>query len=214
MSKDSSEMMNMILASASPRRKELLALLGIPFEVVVSDAEEDLSESDPVLLTESLSRQKAEAVLRKLEDEKHFSHVVDFCVIGADTVVFAGAEILGKPKDRKDAGRMMEKLRGRAHTVCTGVTLCGKKDGEKFSVTFSEKTKVYVSEMSEEEIESYLDTDEPYDKAGAYGIQGTFSRFIEKIEGDYFNVVGLPVHRLYEHLKKSGICVGKKNFYY
>lgn len=202
-------MIKMILASASPRRKELLAHLGISFEVIVSDAEENLSESDPVLLTESLSRQKAEAVLRKLEDEKHIFCEGDFCVIGADTVVFAGEEILGKPKDRKDARRMIEKIRGRAHTVCTGVTLCGKKDGERFSVTFSEQTKVHVVKMSEKEIESYLDTEEPYDKAGAYGIQGMFSRFIEKIEGDYFNVVGLPVHRLYEHLKKSGICGDK-----
>lgn len=193
-------MMNIFLASASPRRRELLALLDLPFEVLVSDAEEDLSEDDPVLLTEDLSRQKAEAVLGKLEEERCFSSEEDFCVIGADTVVFL-EEILGKPKDRQDARRMIEKLKGRAHTVCTGVTLCGKKDGEKFGVTFSEQTKVYVAEMSEEEIEDYLDTEEPYDKAGAYGIQGRFSKFIEKIEGDYFNVVGLPVHQLYRNLK-------------
>ncbi len=198
--------MKVVLASASPRRKELLALLDIPFEVMVSDETEVFSENDPVLLTQKLSRQKAEAVFEKIESEKCAGSTGDICVIGADTVVFVETdgrkEILGKPADRKDARRMIEMLRGRVHTVCTGVTLCGKKDGRSFSDSFSETTRVYVAEMSEQEMEAYLDTKEPYDKAGAYGIQGRFSKFIEKIEGDYFNVVGLPVHLLYKNIVK------------
>lgn len=195
--------MKMILASGSPRRKELLGLLELSFEVRVSDVEEDFSETDPVLLTESLSRQKAEDVFHKMETEKGTAE--DFCVIGADTVVFAKNaagenEILGKPLDRADAGRMIKNIQGSVHTVCTGVAVFWKKGENTGSITFSEQTRVYAAEMSKAEIEQYLDTDEPYDKAGAYGIQGRFSKFIEKIEGDYFNVVGLPVHRLYRVL--------------
>lgn len=199
--------MKWILASASPRRRELLGILGHPFEIMVSEQEEELSEKDPILLTERLSRQKAEAVFRELEEDHRVAFDEEFCIIGADTVVFS-EEILGKPADRQDAKRMIKNLQGKSHTVCTGVTLLGKKGGEKFVRTFSEQTKVYVAEMSEQETEEYLDTDEPYDKAGAYGIQGLFSKFIEKIEGDYYNVVGLPVHRLYREMKSLGGGVG------
>ena len=190
--------MKIFLASGSPRRKELLGLLELPFTVLISDVEEKLTETDPVRLTESLSKQKAEAVYEKIEKEKIYSG--SFCVIGADTVVFAEneagrKEILGKPADKKDAERMIRSIKGNVHMVCTGVTLMGKNQGKFFSNTFSEKTKVFVADLSEEEIRHYLETEEPYDKAGAYGIQGLFSKFIEKIEGDYFNVVGLPVHR-------------------
>ena len=190
--------MKMILASASPRRQELLAHLGFPFEIMVSDVEEDFSETNPVLLTESLSKQKAQAVREKVEAE-------DFCVIGADTVVFTKNErgrneILGKPLNRADAKRMITMIQGKSHTVCNGVTIILKSKKAEEMITFSEQTKVYVAKMSETEIEAYLDTEEPYDKAGAYGIQGIFSKFIEKIDGDYFNVVGLPVHHLYKVL--------------
>lgn len=203
--------MHFILASASPRRKELLGKLGIPFEVMVSETEEDFSEKNPVLLTESLSRQKAEAVVRKMEQEQR--DCGPYYVIGADTVVFARnaegtEEILGKPADRSEAERMIMMLQGKTHTVCTGVTVIMCGGSEERTVTFSEQTKVYVAKMTDVEVSGYLDTDEPYDKAGAYGIQGIFSKFIEKIEGDYFNVVGLPVHHLYQVLKSCPFDFG------
>ncbi len=194
--------MKYYLASASPRRRELLGLLGIEFETMVSDIDEDLDYDNPIRLTELLSYGKAEAVYKLLAERGESN----FCVIGSDTVVYATDEggtdvILTKPKDKDDARRMIRMIRGTSHTVCTAVTIC-KKNGDTYRCdTFCEKTKVYVSDMSDDEIESYISLDEPYDKAGAYGIQGTFARFVEKIDGDYFNVVGLPVHRLYEHLK-------------
>ena len=166
--------MKIFLASGSPRRKELLGLLELPFTVLISDVEEKLTETDPVRLTESLSKQKAGAVYEKIEKENIYSG--SFCVIGADTVVFAEnergeKEILGKPADKKDAERMIRSIKGNVHMVCTGVTLMGKNQGKFFSNTFSEKTKVFVADLSEEEIRDYLETEEPYDKAGAYGIQ-------------------------------------------
>jgi septum formation protein len=118
-------------------------------------------------------------------------------------VVAADGEILGKPKNREDARQMISLLQGRTHMVYTGVTLLLCQNGQMENLTFSEGTKVKVAPMSEKEIEDYIDTDEPYDKAGAYGIQGAFSKYIEGIEGDYFNVVGLPVHRVYEEMKKK-----------
>lgn len=193
----------LVLASGSPRRRELLALLGVPFHIKVSEAEEVITSSNPAKVTEELSRQKAEAVaeemLREMTEDKTSSYII----LGADTVVAADGEILGKPKNREDARQMISLLQGRTHMVYTGVTLLICQNGQMENLTFSEGTKVKVAPMSEKEIEDYIDTDEPYDKAGAYGIQGAFSKYIEGIEGDYFNVVGLPVHRVYEEMKKK-----------
>lgn len=185
-------MKRIFLASASPRRRELLHMLDLPFEVRVSEAEETITSKEPKKVTEELSRQKAEAVVRD---------VTDAIVIGADTVVSIDETILGKPKSREEAGKMIHLLQGRSHTVYTGVTIIVKAESEEYIETFSESTEVKVAAMTDEEIEKYIAGKEPYDKAGGYGIQGTFSKFIEGIEGDYFNVVGLPVHRLYQKLR-------------
>lgn len=184
--------MKYILASKSPRRKELLQLLGIPFEIEVSDEEETITSTDPGKVTEKLSLQKAMAVAAKREEG---------IVIGADTVVSVDGRILGKPKDREDARAMITLLQGRGHMVYTGVSLIDAA-GAKESVSFHVGTKVNVARMAAAEIEEYISLAEPYDKAGSYGIQGLFSKYIESIEGDYFNVVGLPVHALYEEIKK------------
>lgn len=170
-------------------------MLGIPFEVMVSDTEEIITHTDPAKVTEELSIQKAEAVARG---------ITDAIVIGADTVVAVDDQILGKPRDKEDARAMISLLQGRSHMVYTGVTILVKEKEIQRTETFSEGTKVNVAPMSGEEIETYITSEEPYDKAGAYGIQGTFSKFIEGIQGDYFNVVGLPVHRLYKGLGEIG----------
>lgn len=170
-----------------------MELIGFPFEVKVSDAEEIISSSDPAEVTEELSRQKAEAVAAGLAAE-------EFVIIGADTVVALDNRILGKPGDRDEARAMIRSLQGRSHMVYTGVTLLTKDQQGMKHETFSEGTRVIVAAMTDEEIENYIATEEPYDKAGGYGIQGIFARFIEGIRGDYYNVMGLPVHQLYARL--------------
>ena len=186
-------MKRMILASGSPRRKELLQMLEVPFEVLVSDTKEVITKNEPAEVTKELSYQKAMAVAGQVEEG---------IIIGADTVVSIDGKILGKPADKEEAREMIYKLQGKSHMVYTGVTVIAKSDDMVSASSFAEGTKVNVAPMTENEIEAYISTEEPYDKAGAYGIQGLFGKFIEGIEGDYFNVVGLPVHRLYEELKK------------
>ncbi len=189
-------MRQIILASQSPRRRELMELIGFPFSVRVSDGEETITRHDPAAVTEELSWQKAQAVAAELDD------VQEIIVIGADTVVSVEGQILGKPASKDEARSMIRMLQGRDHMVYTGVTILGRSavHGDRCE-TFSEGTRVTVAPMSKDEIELYISTEEPYDKAGAYGIQGTFARFIKGISGDYYNVMGLPVHRLYEQLK-------------
>ena len=186
-------MKRMILASGSPRRKELLQTLEVPFEVLVSDTEEVITKNEPAEVTKELSYQKAMAVAGQVEEG---------IIIGADTVISIDGKILGKPADKEEAREMIYKLQGKSHMVYTGVTVIAKSDDMVSASSFAEGTKVNVAPMTENQIEAYISTEEPYDKAGAYGIQGLFGKFIEGIEGDYFNVVGLPVHRLYEELKK------------
>lgn len=187
-----------ILASGSPRRKELLGMICDKFEIIVSDCEEIVNSRIPEEVTKELSRQKAEAVA---ESEKDTANAI---IIGADTVVSIAGEILGKPEDRGDARRMLELLAGKEHQVTTGITLI--RTGEQGEIvsqsSFAETTFVRVAELTKEELERYLDSDEPYDKAGSYAIQGLFGKHISGIEGDYNNVVGLPVHRLYSELQK------------
>lgn len=183
--------LRLVLASKSPRRKELLQLLGLPFEVIVSEEEEIITSTNPAKVTEELACQKAAAVADLLD------HGI---VIGADTVVAADGKILGKPKDRTDARAMITMLQARSHMVYTGVCLVDSAD-RGHSLCFHTGTKVNVAPMTEEEVEEYIRTEEPYDKAGGYGIQGLFAKYIEGVEGDYFTVVGLPVHALYEALK-------------
>lgn len=188
--------MKIILASASPRRRELLTQIGIDFEIKVSDVEEKITTTVPCEVVQELSRQKAEAVLDTCKESEE-----PMVVIGADTIVACDGMILGKPKDAEDAVRMLQMLSGRCHQVYTGVTLAcnGEKQDHH---TFYEATKVCFAPMTEEEIQTYVDTLDPLDKAGAYGIQGFCARYITGIEGDYNNVVGLPVCRVYQELKR------------
>lgn len=181
-------MEKIILASGSPRRKELLEQGNIPFEVIVSKAEEVITKSKAGEIVEELSYIKASAVARDYTDR---------IVLGADTIVVLDGTVLGKPKDEEDAKRMLFSLQGRSHEVYTGVSLI--KGGKVKS--FHEKTEVYVYPMTEEEINAYVDSKDPLDKAGAYGIQGAFAIHIQKIDGDYYNVVGLPIGRVYQELK-------------
>ena len=186
--------MKIYLASGSPRRRELLTQIGIEYEVLVSEVDEECEIKDPAMLVEELSRRKAEAVAEKLRaaGEK------DFAVIGADTVVALNGNILGKPADKADAIKMLGALSGKSHDVFTGVTII---HGDRIN-TFHERTEVEFFEMSRKEIEEYVATGDPLDKAGAYGIQGFCARYIRGIKGDYNNVVGLPIGRLYQEMKR------------
>ena len=180
----------MILASASPRRKELLALAGFEFDVVTSSVDEIIDpELQPHELVVSLASQKAKAVASKYTDKT---------VIGADTVVVLDGKVLGKPKNEQDAVDMLKALSGKTHEVYTGVYLVngGKEKG------FYECTKVKFCTLSDEQISAYVATGEPMDKAGSYGIQGKGCVLVEGIEGDYFNVVGFPVSRFCRELYK------------
>ena len=188
-----------ILASGSPRRTELLQTAGIVHEVVVSGADEDVQEENPARLVEMLSARKAEEVYERMAQQEPSG---DLVVIGADTVVAADGKILGKPEDEEDARRMLRMLSGRSHHVYTGVTLCGRIGSVRREVSFSEESTVHVAQLTEEEISEYIDSGEPMDKAGAYGIQGAFMKFVSGIEGDYFNIVGLPVSHLYQEMKQ------------
>ncbi len=219
--------MRIILASASPRRRELLEQIGLQFEVRVSDADENVAAAGPADLVEKLSRRKAEAVLSGLEPGEEA-----VLVIGADTVVALGDRILGKPKDSRDAAEMLGELSGREHSVYTGVTLLYRPGREKGASggkaeegracpvrtecrTFHERTEVHFFPLSREEILFYVSTGDPLDKAGAYGIQGLFARYVERIDGDYNNVVGLPAGRLYqeakEWLEEAGCAAVRRN---
>ena len=193
-------MEKIVLASGSPRRKELLARTGMKFSVVVSDGEEKTDLTDPAQAVEQLSQDTAFAVAKMLEGQQEVS-----LIIGADTVVAFKGEILGKPADEGDALQTLLKLQGKAHQVYTGVTLLVKEQGRWKPYTFSEKTDVEFYPVSQNEILDYIKTGEPMDKAGSYGIQGTFGIYVKGICGDYNNVVGLPVGRLVYELKKIEI---------
>lgn len=245
------EHIRVILASQSPRRRELMKQAGFSFEVIPARGEEQITSTHPAEVVEELSRQKAMEVAAMC-DPKHGNaenmpsdqenvqadrgnmpsdradetpadradetpadqaneipadriqeKAKETLVVGADTVVAIDHRILGKPADHEDARQMIRELQGRVHQVFTGVTLILKREGEQPIIrTFHECTDVHVFPMEEEEIEAYISTDEPYDKAGAYGIQGAFGIFIGKIDGDYNNVVGLPIARLYHEVMK------------
>lgn len=183
-----------ILASGSPRRLELLEQIGIQPEVRPSSVEEQVMSTVPEEVVMELSSQKAEDVAAQVP--------AGTLILGADTVVAVDGEILGKPEDHEDAGRMIRRIQGRSHQVYTGVTLiCKDADGSR-GVTFAEKTEVLVYPMTEEEIDCYAQSAEPMDKAGAYGIQGRFAAYIKGIHGDYNNVVGLPVGRVWQEWKR------------
>ena len=186
-----------ILASASPRRKELLTQIGLPFTVQPACGEEKCEARLPQKQVEELSFHKAMEIAEKTESTA--------VVIGADTLVFFRGKPLGKPRDEKEATLMLKALQGQTHQVYTGVTLIWHQGKSLRQMSFHERTDVSVWPMTDEEIEAYVKSGEPMDKAGAYGIQGLFARFIRRIEGDYNNVVGLPVGRLYQEMKLEGL---------
>ena len=186
--------MRIILASKSPRRKEILQNLGVEFEIITADANEDSDIQDPKSLVTELASRKGKAVEDKLGGD-----LKDTLVIACDTLVYANGEFLGKPRDRADAERMLLMLSGNDHFVISGIYV--SYNGT--SATDAAFTKVKFDAMSESDINAYLDSGEPYDKAGAYAIQGKASAYISGIEGDYFNVVGLPVNLLCKTLKQQ-----------
>ncbi len=183
-----------VLASASPRRKLLLEQVGImPDEIRAANIDENINEDNPEKLVIELSRQKAEYVAKDFSDNQ--------IIIAADTIVVLDSEILGKPQNRKHASEMLGKIAGRSHYVYTAVTLIFKNGAKEERKTFLEKTEVMLYPISEEDIREYVATGDADDKAGAYGIQGVFARFVKGIHGDYNNVVGLPVGRVYQELQ-------------
>ena len=205
-------MSQMILASASPRRKELLEQIGAEFVICPAKGEEVITETDPSAVVMELSRQKAEevayGVLIYNEQHADLTTPQDILVIGADTVVAYENQILGKPKDEEDARRMLTMLSGKTHSVYTGVTFVFiDKEGRTGEHCFFEKTDVCMYPLKEEEIDRYIQSGDPMDKAGSYGIQGRFAIHIKEIRGDYNNVVGLPVARLYQELQKLGVSI-------
>ncbi len=194
--------MQVILASKSPRRKEILQTLGISFTIVTADTDESSDQTDPALLVEQLSLQKAQDVLHVLEKKGEL--LPDTLIIASDTVVALNGEILGKPKDREDARRMINGLQNTAHHVLSGIAFCyyDAQGNQKQAVSHA-STAVHFGPMSKDDVQLYLDSGEPYDKAGAYAIQGLAGRWITGIEGDYFNVVGLPVNVMCELAKQA-----------
>ena len=189
--------MKFILASKSPRRKELLSRCGIEFEIINSGAEEIIRKDAPGEIVEDLAYQKASAVYESL------SNTDDVCIIGSDTIVVYKDEILGKPASEEEARDMLSLIADRTHKVFTGVCLIIRKSGKVETATFNEVTEVNLYPISRFEIDEYIKSGDPMDKAGAYGIQGDFSKHIKGIIGDYNNVVGLPVSRLYQELKNK-----------
>lgn len=225
--------MKLLLASGSPRRRELMHRCGMEFEQLQIDVEEDYEPDEPGKIVQMLSRRKADAALCKTggkandtlckpikkadatlcKSSENTDEILcklnkegneDYIIICADTMVAIGDEILGKPKDREDARRMLRLIQGTSHQVYTGVTLAKVENGENSIVTFCEKTDVIVFPMTEEEICEYSESGECDDKAGAYAIQGLFAKYIKGFNGDFDNVVGLPVKRLCEELRKLG----------
>ena len=186
--------MKIILASESPRRQELLKQIGLKFDVITSDIEETVDKNQkPEEVVQQLSRMKAENVAKKVKSES--------LIIAADTIVVYKNEILGKPKDEQDAFKMLEKLSGDIHEVFTGFTVIDNRTDK--IISDYERTLVKFRELTEEEIKAYIDTKEPMDKAGSYGIQQFGSLLVEEIKGDYFNVVGLPLCKLALTLKQE-----------
>ena len=172
-------------------------MAGFAFAVCPARGEEVRVGADPVEIVENLAKAKAREVAGSQKE--------DCLVLGADTIVVLDGEIMGKPADRADASRMLHALQGRSHQVYTGVALDAVRQGVYTVHSFVQRTDVFVYPMTDAEIEAYMDTGEPFDTAGAYGIQGRFGKYIEKINGDYLNVVGLPLGRLYQEMKRLGL---------
>jgi septum formation protein len=192
-------MAKIILASASRRREDLLAQVGVQCEVVPSEIDENVDAPDPGALVETLSCAKAEDVAQKQDG--------DFVVIGADTVVVKEGSVYGKPSSEEEARQMLSSLQGDRHEVYTGVTLISVSGGEGLIDTFHVRTIVDMMPMSEEQITAYIQSGEPMDKAGGYGIQGRGAAYIRDVAGDFFNVVGLPISTVLSRLENMGVSL-------
>ena len=192
---------HLILASASPRRKQLLSQLGLPFTVQASDTDETISEFlRPAPLVETLAQRKAQSIANRIMNTDG-----DSIVIGADTVVVLDGNILGKPQDNQDSKRMLTALQGREHQVYSGIALIDSESGQVLAK--HRMTTVNMKQLSDRQIANYIATKEPADKAGAYAIQGIGATLIESIDGDYFNVVGLSLSLLSDMLSEMGVDI-------
>ncbi|MDD2258663.1 MAG: Maf family protein [Bacilli bacterium] len=181
--------MKIVLGSSSPRRSELMRLIGYEFIVAVPYINEEIEEDNPINYVKKIVRKKGNFI------NCEFSSNIIVC---ADTIVVKNNVILGKPKSKEDAFKTLKMLQNDVHYVYTAVLIQYKK----YKKVFVEKTKVYIDSLTDEEIELYIDTTEPYDKAGSYAIQGVFGKYIKKIEGDYYNVMGLPINLVYREIEK------------
>lgn len=189
--------LDLILASASPRRSEILTSLGVNFRVLVSDAEENSTATDAGAHVEDISRSKCLGVVESLGGIENLAE--NTMILAADTLVVLDGEFMGKPKDADDAAKMLKKLSGREHFVVTGFAVCY---GGRVEVSH-EKTLVKFAKMTDADVQRYVESGEPFGKAGAYAIQGKGARYIEGITGDYFNVVGLPAHKIFEFVRDT-----------
>lgn len=190
-------MREFVLASASPRRKELLSQIGIKFRTCTSKKDEEILRNSPEAIVKDLSYTKARDVYERGNR--------DAVVIGADTIVVANEQVLGKPRDEKEAFAMIKMLQGGIHQVYTGVSIIWQQNNTTHVSSFYAMTEVELYYMNDEEILSYIASNEPYDKAGGYAIQGYFARYVKGIKGDYNNVVGLPVGKLYQVLNSLNL---------
>ncbi len=187
--------MKIILASKSPRRKELLDLLNLKYEIMASDKEEIIEPNFTIeQQAKKLAYEKAKTIFDKTKGDR--------IVIGSDTMVIKEGKIYGKPKDKQDAFRMLEKLKGAKHEVITGLAILVQKEGKEEQYIDYDKAEVYLKDMTKQEIEHWIATGNALDKAGAYAVQGEFMVFIQKIQGHYATIMGLPIHKVYEVLKK------------
>lgn len=184
--------MELILASQSPRRRELFSLVGLDYTAITSDADENIPFTEPGEFVEQLALRKASAVKKDNPGA---------CVVGADTIVWLNGEIIGKPRDPEDAVNILKKLSGKTHTVYTGVAVLTDQGYDVCHDT----TEVTMEDIPETDIRAYVASGEPLDKAGAYGIQGPAAVFVKRVEGCYFTVIGMPMHKLYHMLAKVGI---------
>lgn len=191
-------MYEIILASGSPRRSEILDQVGVKYHVIKSEKEEHMADVEPYVLVQQLAAMKAEDVAEKLKGS--------VVILGADTVVAYQGNILGKPKDEQDAKEMLHNLAGNSHEVYTGVCIIVKEKDQSLRMKqFFVVTKVFIGEMSKEQITEYVESKEPMDKAGAYAIQGKFASFVERIEGDYYNIIGFPICKIMKEAYKMGV---------
>lgn len=203
-------MYQIILASNSPRRREIMEIMGIKFTAMAAEVEEKVEETVPSEMVQALAKLKAKSSLQCFENK--LNEYEETIIIGADTLVFYKNQALGKPKDEKDARRMLEMLSNEEHEVYTGVHLILRKQQRvEEEISFAVSTKVQVNPLTIEEIRDYIATGEPMDKAGAYAIQGKFGIHIKEIKGDYYNIVGFPIAKIYQELLKKGINMKSLN---